>query len=197
MVLVKLSKYDALIIVDMQNDFMPGGALPVPKADEIIPTLNKYIALFESKNLKVIATRDWHPPNHISFKTRGGPWPPHCIQGTKGAEFHPDLKLPKDVVVISKATEPDKEAYSGFEATNLDKVLKEYGIKRLFIGGVATDYCVKATVLDGLRLGYTVLLLLDGIKGVDVNPGDVEKAINEMLSEGAIGITLVELLKSY
>ncbi|RLG88344.1 MAG: bifunctional nicotinamidase/pyrazinamidase [Thermoprotei archaeon] len=197
MVLVKLSKYDALIIIDMQNDFMPGGALPVPKADEIIPTLNKYIALFKSKNLKVIATRDWHPPNHISFKTRGGPWPPHCIQGTKGAEFHPDLKLPKDVIVISKATEPDKEAYSGFEGTDLDKVLKEYGIKRLFVGGVATDYCVKATVLDGLRLGYTVFLLLDGIKGVDVNPRDVEKAIDEMLSEGAIGITLIELLKSY
>lgn len=195
MVTIKLTQRDALIIVDMQNDFMPGGALPVPEGDKIIPSLNKYIALFASKDLKVIATRDWHPPNHISFKSMGGPWPPHCVQGTKGAEFHPDLKLPDNVIIVSKATEPNKEAYSGFEGTNLHEILKDKGIRRLFIGGVATDYCVRATVIDALKLGYTVFLLLDGIKGVDVKPGDSKRAIDEMLNEGAIGITFVELLK--
>ncbi|MEM4040546.1 MAG: nicotinamidase, partial [Ignisphaera sp.] len=184
MAIIRIRSTDALIIVDMQNDFMPGGALPVPNALEIIPTINNYINMFKGNKAVIIATRDWHPPNHISFKSRGGPWPPHCIQGTKGAEFHPDLALPQDVLVISKAYDENIEAYSGFEGTNLDQVLKSREVKRIFICGVATDYCVKATALDALRLGYQVFLLMDAIKGVDIPRGSIAKAIEELLNEG-------------
>jgi len=181
---------DALIIVDMQNDFMPGGALPVPNALEIIPIINSYIDMFKKNKAVFVATRDWHPPNHISFKSRGGPWPPHCIQGTRGAEFHPDLALPQDVIVVSKAYDENIEAYSGFEGTNLDQMLKLREIKRVFICGVATDYCVKATALDALRLRYQVFLLMDAVRGVDIPRGSTARAIEELLNEGAILITV-------
>jgi nicotinamidase/pyrazinamidase len=190
---VKLYEKDALIIVDLQKDFCPGGALPVPDGDKVVPVINKYIELFSSKNLPVVATRDWHPSNHCSFKEFGGQWPPHCIKNTPGAEFHPDLKLPDGTKIISKATSRFKEAYSGFEGTKLKNYLKRLKRRRLFIGGLATDYCVKMTVLDALRFGFIVFLLLDGSKGVDVNPDDSEKAIEEMLSSGAIGIELYDL----
>jgi len=191
---VGITKSSALIIVDVQNDFLPGGALPVPNGDQVIVPLNNYIRVFRERNLPIIATRDWHPENHISFKNRGGPWPPHCIKNTWGAEFPKELMLPSDVIIISKAFREDEEAYSGFQGTNLDNVLKELGVNRLFIGGLATDYCVKATVLDALKLGYQVMLLLDAIRGVDVNPGDSEKAIKEMIRSGAIAITFEEIL---
>lgn len=191
--MVRVTPRDALIVVDMQNDFMPGGALPVPNALTIIPVINSYIRLFTENGALVVATRDWHPPNHVSFKTRGGPWPPHCIQGTRGAEFHPELRFPSNAIVVSKAYNEDTEAYSGFEGTGLDQILRSKGIKRTFVCGVATDYCVKATVLDALKLGYVVFVLKDAIKGVDVPPGSVNKAINEMLSEGAILITLEDI----
>ncbi len=177
------------MIVDMQRDFMPGGALPVPEADRIVPVINEYIELFTARNAIIVATRDWHPPNHISFRVRGGPWPPHCVQGTPGAEFHPDLRLPRHAIIVSKATDPEKEAYSGFDSTELDNELRKRGIKRIFVCGVATNYCVKATALDGARLGYTVILLLDATKGIDVPPGSIEKALNEMLDEGIIMVT--------
>ncbi len=176
---------DALIIVDVQRDFCSGGALPVPEGEKIIPVLNRYIEKFSNAGAIIVATRDWHPPNHISFKNQGGAWPPHCIQGTSGAEFHPNLKLPKEAKIVSKATSADKEAYSGFDGTDLERHLKNAGIRRVFIGGLATDYCVKSTVLDALSLGFETVLLLDAIKGVDVNPGDSEKAITEMLKKGA------------
>lgn len=190
---IAITEKSVLIIVDVQNDFIPGGALPVPEGDKVIEPLNKYIELFNKLGRLIVATRDWHPPNHKSFKEYGGIWPPHCIQNSRGAEFHPDLHLPRDTIVISKAFEPDKEAYSGFEGTNLDEKLKEKGIKRVFVGGLATDYCVKNTVLDALKLGYETILLLDAIKGVDLNEGDSERAINEMISRGAIGITLEDI----
>ena len=190
---LKLTKYDALVIVDVQRDFCAGGALAVPDGDAVVQPLNNYIEVFKSANLPVIATRDWHPPNHISFRERGGLWPPHCVQGTKGAEFHPELKLPEETLIISKATQPDLEAYSGFEGTELESLLKDKGIKRLFVGGLATDYCVKMTVLDALRLGFTTFLLEDAIRGVNVNPNDSERAIDEMLSNGAIAVTLNDL----
>jgi len=176
---------DALIIVDVQRDFCSGGALPVPEGDKIVPILNKYIENFSKVGALIVVTRDWHPPNHVSFKNYGGPWPPHCIQGTSGADFHPDLKLPREAKIVSKATSADKEAYSGFDGTDLGKDLKNIGIQRVFIGGLATEYCVKSTVLDALSLGFEVVLLLDAIKGVDVNPSDSEKAIREMLEKGA------------
>ena len=184
---------DALIIVDVQVDFCPGGALPVPEGDKIIPVLNEYIKRFDEVGALIIATRDWHPPNHSSFKTYGGLWPPHCIQGTDGAKFHPDLRLPKRTKIISKATDPSKEAYSGFEGTGLSEELKKIGIKRVFVGGLATEYCVKNTVLDALKYGFEVFLLEDAIKGIDVNPGDVNRAIEEMLQKGAKKITLSDV----
>jgi len=192
---VAVIRGSALIIVDVQRDFMPGGALPVPKGDEVIPALNSYIEVFSKLGRPIIATRDWHPQDHVSFKPKG-PWPPHCVQGTPGAEFHPDLRLPEDAIIVSKATEPDKEAYSGFEGTDLAEGLRALRVRRLFIGGVATDYCVKATVLDGLRLGFEVFVLEDAIRGVDVNPGDSERAIREMLSAGAVLIRLEEVVEA-
>jgi len=190
---VRVSKKDALIIVDVQRDFCPGGALPVPRGDEVVPILNKYIRKFKEAGATIYATRDWHPPNHASFKDFGGPWPPHCIQGSEGAEFHPELKLPEDTIIISKATDASKEAYSGFEETDLREDLLNKGIRRVFIGGLATDYCVKSTVLDALKYGFTVFLLIDAIRGVDVKPGDSERAINKMVDEGAIPISFSDL----
>lgn len=184
----------SLIIVDVQYDFLPGGSLPVPKGDEIIPILNNYIKLFINRNRPIIATRDWHPRNHISFMKRGGRWPEHCVQNTRGAEFPKGLELPTDVIIISKGYMENKDAYSGFQDTNLDDVLKNMNIRRLFIGGLATDYCVRATVLDALKLGYQVVLLLDGVRGVDVTPGDSERAVREMISRGAIAITLDDIM---
>lgn len=188
-----INKVSALIVVDVQNDFCPNGSLPVPGGDEVVPVLNKYIAKFDQAGASVFATRDWHPPNHISFKTRGGPWPPHCIQGTKGAEFHPKLRFPKDVKIISKASESDKEAYSGFDETILSDKLKASGVKRIFVGGLATDYCVKNTVLDALRIGFEVVLLNDAIRGIDVDKGDSERAVREMIERGACKITFLDI----
>jgi len=195
MAIIRLTSTDALIIVDMQIDFMPGGALPVPNALTIIPVINKYINIFAGKKATIVATRDWHPHNHISFKHRGGPWPPHCVQGTKGAELHPDLRIPQNVILVSKGFDEDKEAYSGFDGTNLDQILKARKIRRVFVCGVATDYCVKATVLDAIELGYNVLVLKDAIKGVDIPKGAENKAINEMLDAGAILADLNDIEK--
>ncbi|SNZ10378.1 nicotinamidase/pyrazinamidase [Persephonella hydrogeniphila] len=191
---VKITDTDALIIVDMQNDFMPGGALPVPEGDRIVPVLNRYIEKFSSNGNPVFFTRDWHPEDHISFKGYGGIWPPHCVQGTKGAEFHPELKIPYDnKFIISKGYSRDFDAYSGFQGTILDNLLKERGVKRIFVGGVATDYCVKNTALGGLNLGYQVFILEDGIKGVNVNPEDSKKALNLLLERGAVLINLEDI----
>lgn len=190
---VKVNDSDALIVVDIQVDFCPGGRLPVPGGDGIIPVLNQYIDLFRRVRARVFATRDWHPPNHVSFKERGGPWPPHCVRGSDGASFHPDLRLPEDVGVISKATDPDRESYSGFDGTELDADLRKAGVRRVFVGGLATDYCVKNTVLDGLRLGFDVVLLVDATKGIDRISGDSERAVREMLNKGAKTATFSDL----
>ena len=191
---VKVTDVDALIVVDVQNDFMPGGALPVPEGDKVVPVLNEYIEIFEKKGLPVFFTRDWHPENHISFKGHGGIWPPHCVQNTEGAMFHKDLRMPLDnKFIISKGTSPDFDAYSGFQGTALESLLRERGVRRVFVGGVATDYCVKNTVLGAIDLGFQAFLLLDAVKGVDVNPGDSERAVDLMLSRGAVGVTLGDL----
>ncbi|MFN3471675.1 MAG: nicotinamidase [Aquificaceae bacterium] len=191
---VKLGPKDALIVVDMQRDFMPGAALPVPEGDKIVPRLNQYVELFFKGSLPIFFTRDWHPPDHISFREQGGLWPPHCVQNTEGAMFHKDLFIPHDNrFIISKGTSKDFDAYSGFQGTVLDSLLRERGIRRVFVGGVATDYCVKNTVLGALNLGYEAFLLLDGIKGVDVNPGDSERAIEEMLRAGAVGVSMEDI----
>jgi nicotinamidase/pyrazinamidase len=185
-----IGKTDALIIVDVQKDFCPNGALPVPEGDQVIPALNDYIKLFKKSNAKFFATRDWHPPNHISFKAQGGPWPPHCVQDSDGAKFHPQLNLPNNTTVISKAMDPLKEAYSGFDGTELAHTLTAQGITRLFVGGLATDYCVKNTVLDARKLGFETVLLLDATRGINLEPGDVAKAIDEIIKNGAEQVTL-------
>ncbi|RLE52907.1 MAG: bifunctional nicotinamidase/pyrazinamidase [Candidatus Methanomethylicota archaeon] len=187
---IKVGRKDALIIVDVQKDFCPGGALPVPEGDKIIPNLNKYVEIFRKNGGKIYATRDWHPENHISFKEYGGLWPKHCVQGTEGAEFHPNLKLPEDAVIISKGTDPLREAYSGFEGTDLKKKLKQEGIVRVFVGGLATEYCVKNTVLDAIKFGFETVLLMDAIKGIDLKPSDSRKAIDEMVKRGVKTVKL-------
>ncbi len=179
---------DALLIADIQNDFLPGGALGVARGDEVVPALNRYAAGFHARGLPVFATRDWHPPDHSSFREQGGIWPVHCVRGTKGAEFHPDFHLPPGAVVISKATDPKKEAYSAFEGTTLDERLREIGVRRLFIGGLATDYCVLHTIRDAVARGYAVCLLLDGIRAVNLDPADGRRAEEEMIRLGAIPI---------
>jgi len=183
---------DALLITDIQKDFLPGGALPVDGGDEIIPVLNEYARRFEDARVHVFASRDWHPANHISFKMQGGPWPPHCVQNTTGAEFSPDLKLPDNVVVISKATNPEHESYSVFDGTNFAHELKMCEVKRIFIGGLATDYCVVNTVLDAIKLGYETVVLMDASLGINVEPGDVDKAVEAMQKAGANQVTMAD-----
>ena len=191
---ITLKKGDALIIVDLQNDFLPGGSLGVPQGDEVIPVMNSYIKAMKKNSLPVFATRDWHPPHHSSFQAKGGPWPPHCIAETEGAQFAANLELPPDTVIISKAEETNKDAYSGFEGTDLNERLRALGIKRLLIGGLATDYCVLNTVRDAIRLGYEVLLLDDASRAVNVKPDDGAKAIKEMIDLGAKPVIINDLL---
>ena len=191
-------KSSALVIVDFQNDFCPGGSLPVPEGDTIADTLNAYIERFTEKGLPVFASKDWHPPETGHFKEYGGVWPPHCVMGTKGAEFHPALKLPEKAIILIKGDQPDEDAYSVFQAHTEDgrpfkNVLEDMSIEHLYVGGLATDYCVKATVLDALREGFRVTLLLDAVKGVDVEKGDSERAIEEMKHRGADTITIEQL----
>ena len=174
---------DALLIIDAQNDFLPGGSLAVPQGDDVVPALNRYAAAFRTRHLPIFASRDWHPKNHCSFTEQGGPWPPHCVAETNGAQFASGLNL-SEAVIISKATKPESDAYSAFENTDLDQHLKRAGVKRLFIGGLATDYCVLSSVRDAVRLEYSVVLLEDAIRAVNVQPEDGAKAIEEMLELG-------------
>jgi nicotinamidase/pyrazinamidase len=183
---IRLEKEDALLIVDVQRDFLPGGSLAVPGGDAVVPVLNRYITLARSHGLPVFASRDWHPKNHCSFKSRGGIWPEHCVAGTPGAAFAENLELPPDAVVIDKATREDADAYSAFQGTSLAAQLRERGVKRVLVGGLATDYCVLNTVRDALKEGFKVVLLKDAIRAVNVNPGDGERAEREMQESGAV-----------
>jgi nicotinamidase/pyrazinamidase len=184
---------DALVIVDVQNDFLSGGSLAVPHGDEVIPVLNGYVRLFAALRLPVLATRDWHPGNHCSFRENGGPWPPHCVAGSHGAQFAQSLQLPHSTLIISKAVTAEQDAYSGFQGTDLDRRLRSSHVRRLFIGGLATDYCVLNTVQDALRLGYRVLLLADAIRAVNVNEGDGLRAEAQMRLLGAQSINIKEV----
>ena len=179
---------DALVVVDVQNDFLPGGSLPVAHGDEVVEPLNRTIAEFERARLPIVATRDWHPADHVSFRTRGGPWPSHCVPGTHGAEYAPGLALPSSAVIVSKDTTPDQDTYSGFEGGDLDERLRELRARRLFVGGLATDYCVLHTVKDALARGYQVVVLRDAVRAVDMHPGDGTRALAEM---GRLGAKLV------
>lgn len=205
---------DALIVVDVQNDFCPGGALAIKDGDDVVPVLNRWIERFRSSGLPVAYTQDWHPGDHMSFSDRGGPWPHHCVINTEGAAFHPDLKV--DGAVFRKGSDKDLEAYSGFDGyvsdgsgssssdtdgggndgpadpeggdagpMSLSRWLRSQKVKRVFVGGLATDYCVRATVLDAIGDGFEAVVISAGSKAVDVEPGDGARALEEMRSSGA------------
>lgn len=174
----------SLIVVDLQRDFCIGGSLPVKDGDKVVPVLNNSIKEFRKAGLPIFFTRDWHPPNHSSFKSQGGKWPSHCVQGTEGATFHPELELPPNPQVISKGTNPKIEAYSGFQGTDLDWRLRTYEVNRLFVGGLATDYCVKQTSIDARRAGFEVYVLKDCARAVEANKGDGDRALKEMKKAG-------------
>jgi nicotinamidase/pyrazinamidase len=180
----------ALLIVDVQKDFCPGGALPVSDGDRVVPALNRHIADAMARGSLVYASRDWHPAVTRHFQPHGGPWPPHCVQDTDGAGFHGDLQLPGSVIVISKGQDPDSPGYSALEGytsqgRTLLSDLRERQIDHLDVGGLATDYCVKHSVLDALGSGFDVTVLADAIAGVDVQPGDSTRAIDDMRRAGA------------
>jgi nicotinamidase/pyrazinamidase len=181
---------DALVIVDVQNDFCPGGALAVPHGDQVVAVLNRYAERFARQRAPIFASRDWHPARTRHFKAFGGVWPPHCVQDTPGAAFHAGLELPAGTEVVSKGMDADADAYSCFQAETGDSMpfaaaLGEHGVSRLFVGGLATDYCVKATVLDALKEGFEVVVLEDAVAAVDVAPGDGERALEAMRAAGA------------
>lgn len=191
---VTLTPKDALIIVDVQNDFLAGGSLPVPGGNNIIPVLNHYLAGFEAHRLPIFATRDWHPENHCSFRQYGGAWPPHCIANSEGAAFAFDLKLPVYTNIISKATTQDKDAYSAFSDTQLNALLQSFQVKRVFVGGLATEYCVLNTVKDAIRYHYAVFILEDAICAINQQPDDGRRAVEEMKQLGARSIYYEELV---
>jgi nicotinamidase/pyrazinamidase len=187
----------ALVLVDIQNDFCPGGALGVPEGDKVVDVVNRIMPLFPL----VVSTQDWHPANHISFKDRGGPWPPHCVQGTPGAELHPRLRRDLISYHFRKASTPDKDEYSEFAGTDdrgrkLDELLKSLNVRRIFVAGLATDYCVLATVLDGLNYGFETFVVTDACRAVNVLPGDDQRAFDQMEEAGARLITSEQLLRS-
>lgn len=179
----------ALLVVDVQNDFCPGGALAVAGGDEIIPVINRLLPRFEV----VVYTRDWHPENHISFadppQFMDKSWPPHCVAGTWGTEFHPRLVVRPDGIIVEKGTDVNLEAYSGFQGTDLAEQLRGRQVETVYLTGLATDYCVKATALDAVKEGFRVLVIEDACRGVDSPPGSVEKAFQEMKEAGVKIVT--------
>ena len=180
----------ALIVVDVQKDFCPGGALPAPGGDDIIPALNRHLAEARTCDMVVYASRDWHPARTTHFQPDGGEWPPHCVQGSAGAQFHPGLKLPPDAIIVSKGDDPQRHGYSAFDGHTSDGKtllhdLRERNITLVYVTGIATDYCVKATALDALQAGLEVRILPDAVTGIDVQSGDAERALDEMLAAGA------------
>lgn len=190
----------ALLVIDMQIDFCPGGSLAVAGGDTIAPLINRYVELFSQNGLPVYATRDWHPTKTSHFSEFGGLWPPHCVQGSMGARFHPALRLPDDVIIVSKGTAPDRDDYSPLQVTDAEGVsfvdrLKQAGVSHLFLCGLATDYCVRWTTLDGLQAGFRITVLRDAVRGVDIMPGDSERALEEMVRCGAEMVDLNSIAK--
>lgn len=179
---------DALLVVDIQNDFLPGGALGINGGDAVLPVLQQFVRLFDDHHLPLFLTRDWHPPNHCSFRPQGGPWPVHCVAGSGGSLPPRTFEVPVSAVIIYKAIDADEEAYSSFQRTPLDRHLRALGVRRLFIGGFATDYCVLNTVKDARALGYDVCLLVDAIKAVNLQPDDGLHAEQEMIRLGAVPV---------
>ncbi len=176
-----VTETDALIVVDVQNDFCPGGALAVPAGDEVVDVINGVMPYFSY----VVATQDFHPPGHSSFTEQGGPWPVHCVQATTGAELHPELQQETIDEVVQKGTDPRTDGYSGFTGTDLADRLRSRGIKRVFVAGLATDYCVRSTTIEAIENGFDAVVLADAIRAVDVNAGDGDAAVGDMRKAGA------------
>jgi nicotinamidase/pyrazinamidase len=184
-----MNERSALVVVDVQIDFCPGGNLAVPGGDAIVPVINRYAEMFRAKGVTIVASRDWHPAVTRHFREFGGLWPPHCVQGSRGARFHPLLKLPDDVIVVSKGMVPDRDDYSALQARLVSGIsLKEHlsatGVKNLYICGLATDYCVRETSLDALAAGFSVTVLQDACRGVDLKKGDSARALEEFAGKG-------------
>lgn len=185
-----MEKNAALLIVDVQNDFCPGGALQITDGDRVVAPVNRAARLFAAAGLPVLASRDWHPPDTRHFREFGGVWPVHCVQGTAGAAFHPDLRLPEGTIVLSKGINPELDGYSAFEGVAADgqllaELLRDLQVRRLYICGLATDYCVLCTAREALRSGLEVTVLTDAVAGVDIVPGASAAAIEEMARAGA------------
>jgi nicotinamidase/pyrazinamidase len=190
---VHLDNTDALLIIDMQNDFLPGGALGVDAGHEVVAPINHLIELFREQGLPIVASRDWHPNDHCSFADQGGPWPPHCVAGTPGAEFTAELALPDDAIVISKADTAPVDAYSAFAGTSLAAQLRERGVERVTVCGLATDYCVLNTVTDAMEEGFDAIIVPEAMRAVDVEPGDGRRAMDRMVARGAVPVRLGEM----
>lgn len=179
----QLASGDVLIVVDVQNDFCPGGALPVPDGDAVVLVLNAWIAHAQRTGNLVVASRDWHPRQHISFEGQGGPWPEHCLQDSEGAAFHPELELPDDVVKVSKGVRLDKDQYSAFDDTGLAAFLRERGAERLWVGGLAQEVCVHATIMSAREAGFDTVLIAEATRPIDAEAG--RKALQAMQHAGA------------
>ena len=180
----------ALVVVDVQRDFCPGGALPAEDGERILPALNRYLAAAAARGMPVYASRDWHPAVTTHFVAHGGPWPPHCVQGTPGAQFHPGLALPLETIVVSKGDDPGLHGYSAIDGHTPDGAsfladVRARAIDWLYVAGIATDYCVKQTVLDARQAGLQVTVLIDAIAGIDATPGDAARALDQMTGAGA------------
>jgi len=189
---IHLDAGDALLVIDMQVDFLPGGALGVMDGHEVVAPVNHLIELFAGARLPIFASRDWHPDDHCSFAAQGGPWPPHCVAGTPGAEFAAELALPDDAIVISKADTAAVDAYSAFSGTTLANQLRDLGVTRVTVCGLATDYCVLNTVTDALDEGLDTLVVPEAMRAVDVQPGDGTRALDRMVARGAVAVRLGE-----
>ena len=187
---------DALLVVDVQNDFCPGGNAAVEDGDAVARKMSDVALNFRSRDGRVFATQDWHPTTHKSFAENGGIWPAHCVRGTEGAGFHEELKLPVGASIIRKGQEAQTDAYSGFDGTTLEVHLERLGIRRVFVGGLSTEYAVQHTVYDALQKGYSAFVITDAVSAVNANPDDDQRALDSMLSSGAKPITTTELLEN-
>ena len=193
-----MQRRGALLVIDVQVDFCPGGALPVPKGDQVIHPLNRYLELFEQRSAPIFASRDWHPRESKHFLENGGLWPPHCVKGTRGAEFHPSLMLPEETIILSKGMAAWDNGYSAMQGVTengnqFDMLLRRMELDRLYVGGLATDFCVKETVIEALKGGFGVTLLADAVRGVELRQGDSERAVAEMVEAGADMATLTSI----
>lgn len=187
---ISLTPHDALLIADIQNDFLPGGTLGIRGSDEILPVLENYIRRFHARGFPIFLSRDWHPSDHCSFVSQGGVWPVHCVAGSPGSFPPSSFPIPDSAVIIYKATDRNQEAYSAFQTTSLHRQLRDLSVRRLFVGGLATDYCVLHSVKDARTKGYDVCLLMDGIKAVNRRPDDGRRAEEEMIRLGAAPVRL-------